>query len=313
MTLIIGFKCTHGVALVSDTKIIDITSGEESFAPKILRPMPQAPFIVGAAGYSDLFLEFNRKIPLIVGQRLIEYKISNIEALLRTGFTREQAINYLEQLEPRARVTQQTRESVEKTMPPIIESGTPMLIPYFYTYERFMDDCKQLIREISKQRKEETSNPLDVLIGVRKDVGVLPSLHYIDCDGHEHEVENYFAIGSGYPHVRQFFDRLYNFNNGMYDLVALAFLTITYVQKIAKESSVGYSDEFPPEAYVVFNDGRCGRLVFENEKEVLNNIEAGIKRFDDLIHDTKITKLQSKVLLPSETTIRVPRLVSGTR
>lgn len=309
MTLIIGFKCTHGVALVSDTKITDSESGEENYASKILHPMTEAPFVVGAAGYTDLFMEFNRKIPLMVAERLTEFKIRNIEALLRTGLNREQAISYLEQFEPKQRTKQQLAESAEKVATSKMAIGqTPVLIPFIYSYEHFMDDCKLLIKEISKQRQEESPNPLDVLIGVKKDLNVQPSLHYIDCSGHEHEVENYFSIGSGYPHVRQFFDRLYDFHKNMYELVALAYFTITYVRGIAKETSVGYSNEYPPEAHVVFGDGRCGRLYFENEIEVLDNINSNVKQFENLIRNMSITKLQSKIPLPLIYTIRVPRL-----
>ncbi len=63
MILIIAFKCDEGVALVSDTKMTD-TEGAESYEEKVFFPLGNRPMIIGAAGYRDLFREFNSKLPL---------------------------------------------------------------------------------------------------------------------------------------------------------------------------------------------------------------------------------------------------------
>lgn len=310
MTLIIGFRCRDGVALVSDTKIVDVESNESSFGSKILVPLIGASFIVAAAGYSDLFREFNRKIPLLVNQRSSEVKINNIEALIRAGYKREEAIDYLKQFELKVEQHQQSMEPTRKIAEPHITNTIPSILPpYVYSYELFMDDCKQLIKTISTQWKDRSSNPLDVLIGVKKDVNVPPpSLHYIDCDGHEREIEKYYAIGIGSPHVKQFFEPLYDFNKDMCDLITIAFLTITYAQDVAKEAYVGYDTKHPPEAFAVFTDGRCGKIPFENEVEVLTSIKTRARQFKELIKATNVENLRPKVEMPS-LTIHVPRLV----
>lgn len=77
MTLIIGFRCEQGVALVSDTKVIDTESGRAEYKKKILVPI-NAPSIAGAAGDSDLFREFNRKIVEVVPIRMRENTIKNM-------------------------------------------------------------------------------------------------------------------------------------------------------------------------------------------------------------------------------------------
>jgi 20S proteasome alpha/beta subunit len=309
MTLIIGFRCKDGVALVSDTKIVDVESNESLFGSKILIPLIGASFIVAAAGYSDLFREFNRKIPSLVNQRSSEVKISNIEALIRAGYKREEAIDYLKQFERPVEQHQQSMEATRRIAEPQITSTIPSILPpYVYSYEFFMDDCKQLIKTISSQWKDRSSNPLDVLIGVKKDVNVQPSLHYIDCDGHEREIEKYYAIGTGSPHVKQFFEPLYSFNKDMCDLITIAFLAIAYTQDVAKDAYVGYDSEHPPEAFAVFDDGRCGKMPFENEAEVLTSVKARARQFEELIKDTNIEKLRPRVEMPS-LTIHVPRLV----
>lgn len=292
MTLIIGIRCKDGVVLVSDTKITDIESGKESYGSKILTPLANTPFIVGAAGYSDLFREFNRKIPLVVNQRLSEFSIRNIRALIESGLNREQAITYLQQAEKKVENAQQPIELSEDTAVPESESQiAPIQIPYIYSYEHFMDDCKQLIKDVSSQRREEGAYPLDILIGVHK-VTMPPTLHYVDCGGHEHEVETYYPIGSGSLYVKQFFDRLYDFNKDMCELITLAYLTITYVQIIAKDPYVGYSDKNPPEAVAVFNDGSYGRISFKNETKVLNALKIRMTLFEKLVKDTKIEFLE---------------------
>jgi 20S proteasome alpha/beta subunit len=294
MTLIIGIKCKDGVVLVSDTKITDTESTSPSYDSKILTPLENTPFIVGAAGYSDLFKEFNRKIPLVVNQRLNEFRIKNINALLESGLNREQAILCLQRTGKKIEIAQQPIELSEDVALPETESHiTPIPIPYVYTPEHFMDDCRKLIETVSSQSVEEGAYPLDILIGVHK-TPTSPTLHYVDCRGHEHEVETYHAIGSGSPHVRQFFDVLYDYSKGMTELITFAYLVITYVQHIAKDPYVGYSDTNPPEAVAVFNDGRYGRIPFWNEEVVLNALKARMVRFEELIKDTKTEFLKTE-------------------
>lgn len=294
MTLIIGINCKDGVVLVSDTKITDTESTTPIFDRKILTPLEKTPFVVGAAGYTNLFNEFNRKIPLVVNQRLNEFRIKNINALLESGLNREQAIIYLQRTEKKIENAQQPIELSEDIVIPEAKSYiTPIPIPYIYSDEHFLDDCRKLIESVSSQSVEEGAYPLDILIGTHKAPNC-PSLHYVDCHGHENEVETYRAIGSGSSHVRQFFDLLYDYDKGMTELITYAYLVITYVQDIAKDPYVGYSDTNPPEAVTVFNDGRYGRIPFLNEKVVLRELKAKMVLFKDLIKDTKIEFLQTE-------------------
>jgi 20S proteasome alpha/beta subunit len=289
MTLIIGFRCAQGVGLVSDTKIVHPQSGESSYASKILTPLENTPFIIGASGYSDLFKEFTRKIPLIVNKRLNEIKIMNINALIQSGLTRDEAITYLQQLGQKPTKTQQPIDYEEKTL----TSQTPnkiksISLPYAYSYEYFLDDCRDIIKGISSQVNDPY--PLEVLIGVHN--GTSPSLHFINCTGREHEIENYFSIGTGSPHVKLFFSRLWDYTKEMLDLIALSLFTIAYAQTIAKDNYVGFSADYPPEAVIVLNDGTYGKLSFSNEVEVLNDIDVSITSLESVINILKIKKLQ---------------------
>jgi hypothetical protein len=304
MTLIIGFKCKQGVALVSDTKIVDIESGESDYASKILTPLMRTPFIIGAAGLSDLFRQFNRQIPQIVNQRLNEFRINNIEALIRSGLSRDDAILYHKQIEtPQLEKTSQPVALEEVTKKPKPQKEiTPIAIPFVYSYDLLMNDCQQVIRGISEQMRTEVANPLDILIGV-KGPYPYPSLHYIDCLGHEHEIDKYYSIGSGNPHVRQFFDRLWNFDKDIFELIGLAFYTIAYVRDIAKDNYVGFREDKPPEAVIVGYDGSYGRVRFENEQEFFLDLEVQMEIMKKSIEQTKLQKLRLPV--PKQSPIRV--------
>jgi hypothetical protein len=312
MTLIAGFRCNQGVALVSDTKIVDIESGNEDYASKILTPLQRTPFAIGAAGLSDLFRQFNRQIPQIVNQRLNEFRISNIEALLKSGLSRDDAIQYLRQLEiPQLEKTSQPVALQEKTKEtPTPKQITPIPVPYIYSYELLMNDCKEVIRNISERARTEVANPLDVLIGV-KGPYPYPSLHYIDCLGHEREIDKYYSIGSGSPHVKQFFDRLWSVDKDIFELIGLAFYTIAYVRDIAKDNFVGFKEDKPPEAVVVFYDGSYGRVRFQNEQEFFLDLEVQMQVVKKSIEQMKLKKLI--VQLPKEPIIRVPRLSTDVR
>lgn len=290
MTLIIGFACGEGVALVSDTKVTDIESLKPNYQSKILTPLQTTPFIIGAAGYTDLFYEFNRKIPLLVNERVAEYEVKNIEALLKTGLNRDEAIDYLRTRGERSEKQQQPvmfETKMEKT-----KKVTEITLPYVYTYENLMDDCKELIKTISSQVKSETPYPLEVLVSLKGQSGA--SLHHINANGRERAVETYYAIGSGSDHVKMFFERLYDYNKRIFELIGLAFLTIEYVQTIAMDPYVGYSEEHPPEAVIVQDDGNYGRLPIDKMSEVIKTIKETISSFDQRISSIEIPQIGVK-------------------
>ena len=85
MTLIIGAKCKDGVILVSDKKIVDNQTGEVEYKEKLFFPIEGASIVVGAAGYVNLFREFNSKLPYLLNEKITEYRIRNIAALAKIG------------------------------------------------------------------------------------------------------------------------------------------------------------------------------------------------------------------------------------
>ena len=134
MTLIIGAKCADGYMLVADTKVTDMDATDHIWENKIYLPLPNV--AVCAAGYADLFKEFNRKITLKVEERQREYYVENISALRRAGVSDEKIKEIL---------TPKRSQAAEKefTQPTITEKATddPLPIPalHIYTAEYFLD------------------------------------------------------------------------------------------------------------------------------------------------------------------------------
>lgn len=288
MTLIIGFVCQEGIALVSDTKITNAETLEANYASKILTPLKNTPFIVGAAGYTDLFNEFNRKIWEQVEQQIRRYKIANIEQLIRTGLERHEAIARVEKLQKSITNDQQMlAEKPELITKDVIQD---IELPYVYSPENFLDDCKSLIKTITED--SGFSNPLEVLIGIRSDYYASPILYKIDSRGREEMVRDFTAIGSGTPYVKMFFGRKYDLNKTYAELAKEAIRAITFAQDIAKENSVGFSDEKLPEVVIVDNAYNYGRVNFTNIRDVLSEIKEEFTRFEDIILNTKIKNLE---------------------
>jgi len=293
MTLTVGFKCVDGIALVSDTKIVDTESGDISYDSKILTPLQNTLCIVGLAGYVNLFKEFNRKIPEIVKKRLAEIRISNIEELLKTGLTRKEAIEYIASREKCISPTLrwiQTDEKHECVEDPNIVG---IELPHQYSEENFIDDCKSIIKQISSQN-EDTDDALEALVGIRRPSDQKLHLHQIDSDGTEVEINDYHAIGSGYPYVETLFGRIYDYNKSMSVLITEAFRTILYAVLVGKESSVGYTKDHPPEAVIIHNDGKYGRIFFENESQVITEIEKEMEDIASQIKNSHVPNLQPK-------------------
>jgi len=289
MTLIIGFVCTEGVALVSDSKVLDLETGESDWAHKILTPITNMPFIVGAAGFSDLFRQFSREIPEVVTKRVNEYRIYNIRALIESGLTRNQAIEHLTKIET-PQVEKSTQQSIslnerKKTSKPKKEVAV-IPLPYTYTYQSFIQDCKDTIGKITEQARTMVANPLDVLIGL-KGAYPFPSLHYVNCLGQERIIDKYYAIGHGAPHVKQFFEHLYDPQKSMLELISYAFYAIAYAKFVAEDNTVGYDEQHPPEVVIVENNGNYGRIRFDRETEYLLNLEQEMELIKKSIKNTK--------------------------
>lgn len=295
MTLIIGFKCHEGIGLVADTKITDLEAGETLYESKLLTPLENTPFIVGAAGYTHLASELTRKIPEIVAKRIAEIRILNIQELIRTGLTREKAIEYIRTKErciaTNLQLIQYTEKNECKDLAPKV---TEIELPHVYSEINFIDDCKSLIKKVNTQY-EDVDEPIELLIGIRRPSDGVLHLHHIDLEGIEQEINDYFAIGSGYPFVKTFFSQIYDYSKDMNELITQAFRTILFVTLVAKETSVGYSQKFPPEAGIIFNDGRYGKVTFENERQIIDELEKEMENFVHQIKQNKITNLKSKI------------------
>lgn len=276
-TLIIGMKCPEGVALVADTKVFDMESARATYEKKIIAPPLSPPVYVGAAGLTDLFREFNRKIPIIVGQRRREIAIKNQRALREVGLNLE---DFLKPAKKPEKI--QSVEEPKKGPPKEPEKEKAVVPPYAYTGEHLLDDCKQLIKKISEEKKElGYSYPLEVLLGF---IANDPVLFYVDCDGSEREIDTYQPIGSGSQYVKLFFDRLWNPNKSIWESITLACFVIKFVEGMGLDNYVGVGKDNLPQIALILNDGRIGEFEVENKQDVIDKIiDPKIKQFGELI------------------------------
>lgn len=279
-TLIIGMKCPEGVALVADRKVFDTESARETYEKKIIAPL-NLPVFVGAAGLTDLFREFNRKIPIVVQRRQMMFAIENQKILQSVGLDFKDFL-----VPPKEPEKIQSIEEPAKEPPKETKKEQILRPPYIYTGEDFLDDCKKLIKEISKEKKElGYSYPLEVLLGFNAGV---PVLFFIDCDGSESQVETYKAIGSGSQYVRLFFERLWNPNRPIGESVMLACIVIKFVEEMDLDKYVGVGENNVPQVALILNDGKVGEFEV-NKKPFLDESKAFNKVLDSFIRNIKFT------------------------
>jgi len=282
MTLIIGAKCDEGIVLVGDTKVVDVERNIITHEPKILLPLP-LPVAVGASGFTNLFRQFNRRIPIIVEQRDREYKIKNEEALNKIGLG-------LKDFEMPKQEPELIQSSEDLKEPPRIEKAKKdvIKIPYIYTGEHFLQDCKLLIKEIGEEGKEYHPNPLEVLLSFT--VGT-PVLFHINCDGLESEINSYVAIGSGTPYVDMFFSRLWK-KRTLMDTIALASFVIKFIENIKLDNYVGVAEEEMPQVIVLLKNGRYGPLDFSNKPDFLKDIVIKIENIEKTVKNINFISLE---------------------
>ncbi len=238
--------------------------------------------MIGAAGFTDLFTEFNRKIPVVVDERLRQYQIKNIAELVQTGLSHEKATEYV--------VSESVRLAQSQQLPPaeeaktVVKSKAILPLPHTYTAENFLDDCRNLIRSVVEQSDTGYANPLEALVVLYRQQWKSALLHYIDSNGRESTVDFYHAIGSGSPYVRMFFDTpLYGWNKPLAELILLAIYSMAFASKVAKENTVGYTLRNPPQIVGVLPDGRCGNFKPTNMDEILTNIDQQLEGFTELV------------------------------
>jgi len=277
-TLIIGMKCPEGVALVADRKLFDTESARETYEKKIIAPL-NLPVFVGAAGLTDLFREFNRKIPIVVQRRQMMFAIENQKILQSVGLDIKDFLVPPKEPEKIQSIEEPTKEPSKE-----IKKEQILGPPYIYGGEDFLDDCKKLIKEISKEKKElGYPYPLEVLLGFNAGT---PVLFFIDCDGSESQVETYKAIGSGSPYVRLFFDRLWDTNRPIGESILLACIVIKFVEEMGLDNFVGVGKDNVPQVALILNDGKIGEYKVD-KKPFLGDSENFNKQLDSFIRNIK--------------------------
>lgn len=250
--------------------------------------------MVGVAGKLSLFKEFQRKLPDLVAEKKRKIDSENFKTLMANGIPKEEAyglvynkehyfspypqptyLNHLQPLEAKSigvvsvpAITKPLQASASafaisalpspQQLPTLVDSEK--LMTYKYTSENLLDDSKALIQRLNSR---PTAYPLEALIGLN-DEHKQPSLHYIDPYGGEQEIEeDYFAIGSGAPYVKMFFDRYYDAHKSLGELIQLSYLALVYAKEIALEDSVGWNKKYPPEVVAVYEGiSESTRIIF---------------------------------------------------
>ncbi|VVB70067.1 Proteasome subunit [uncultured archaeon] len=284
MTLIIGIKCIEGVLLVSDTKVT-YPDGDFNYTNKILKPFADAPCLVAASGSANLFQEFNRKIPILVRERIQEITFKNIAYLKELKLDPREFIAITE-TEVQTEEPKKISEEKDKIEKPIL--------PYLYTGEDFLDDCKKLVKEICDNNRH---NDIDVFIALWYEREFSnSSLHHIYFDGSDVQVNNIDAIGSGSYYAKYLLNKIKNKQIGILEAASLACFAIKHVETLKMDYGVGVADNEFPQIACVSEDGRMGILPQEsikNIKEVFENIDSTNLTFKKQYEELKIVPFES--------------------
>lgn len=268
MTLIIGMKFKDGVLLVSDRKVVEIPSMSVSYENKLAIPDPNKALVIGCAGLSNLFNQFNRKIPLIVGQKLREMDLKNRKSLFDLG------INVLPTY--KEIIPEKIKKTSVTTNPKPIEEKETILLPYIYSNEDFIDDSKKLIRELCTNNDGSIENNLDALLIL--EVDGKPRLHHINCDANEEEVDC-SSIGSGSIFVDFILKQFWKKDNSIEYNLKLAYFCIYFVQYLKLDNYVGVEENKLPDNLIILNDGRLVTYTFDKEIDVIKEIISKVNIF----------------------------------
>ncbi len=243
MTLIIGMKYKEGIVLIGDRKVLDDNTGRSHWENKIDAPIAGVRVAVGAAGFTDLSREFNRKIGNMVDDRVNAFRLGNIVALNGTDIDIKE-----------------------------VEEGkrTDILLPHLYRAENFLDDCSLLTEQIAQAGKKYTPNPIEVLVAVNTDKN---TLYEINSDGFKKEGD-FFAIGSGATYIDKFLQDSYKKDMELGEAIHLAVFLIKFVEVLGLDNAVGIEPNKLPQIFVVNSKGAKEYEVkpIESAQEIINDV-----------------------------------------
>lgn len=276
MTLIIGLNCKDGVILVSDRKVTDINANKEKWVEKIHKPLSSVTLFYGASGYAHLFKQFNRRIPLLVNQRIREFELRNYGIMAQSGVNYYEALGEVE--EGRSEEIQKSDVKKDKKIPVPEQRPSLPKPPLIYGHEDFIQDCQELISGLCKDEQGFSDNYLDVLLILLDAEGT--RLHHISYNGEEET--DYCAIGRGSIFVNEFLDKFYSFEKDLDYCIKLAMFCILYVQKYVRDKSVGIEENRLPDIQVILTDGRFGPYKFTDEAAVLEELKEKVNGFIQL-------------------------------
>ena len=274
MTLIIGLKCREGVILVSDKKVTNYGSNKAKWVIKLHKPLESVTSFYGASGYAHLFKEFNRRIPLVVEQKLREYELRNYSAMKKLGVDYYETLDIKEENPPK-----ELQKSDVEEQQIFKKSNKKYRIlpkaPLIYGHEDFIKDCQSLIKEMSENDDNTFENNLEVLLTLIDERGT--RLHRINFL--EEDEGDYFAIGSGSIFVNEFFEKFYNPEKSLDYCMKLAMFCILYVQKYVNDFSVGIPEGTLPDNQVILNDGQFGPYKFNDEEGLIKELNEKVEKF----------------------------------
>lgn len=300
MTLIISARFNNaveqgdgksGVVIVADRLVTKLGTDEREYQNKIILPSA-LPVAFCASGFVDLFKEFNRKILEKVDEQTKLTHLNNIRALKDAGY-KETDITKL--LIPE-KVASSSTEEIGKTEPSKKkERIKPIVIPYIYSGEDFLDDCRTLIKQICANYPP---NSLEVIIAINR--GNRVSLHKINSDGDETEIFDYSSTGSGEPYVRILFQRLWKKEMSLIQTIHLAALMIKFAEEKVASSGVGIENGTLPQAVILWDAGERGNYTIgEEDYEEFNKITTeNLSAFDMWLSQLKVPQMKKHLFQP---------------
>ncbi len=227
MTCIIGGKCTDGIILVSDRKVI-YHNGNVASREKIF--LDYYPFIIGSSGDTTSFDNFRKKALELAQQS-------------RGKYDNEQEFKPIP-FDPKS-FSGITAIYSNPTTYPVIQ------------HNAYLTGLKKIVREQKADIKQNSDQyPFDVLIASQTDIGTT-HLYYIDDNGVMNEIfDPYIIIGSpsaqfyGSMFVKPFFKTILSMN----EFGQTAYFTIKYIDRFKIEVTIGLEGE-KPLVYIVPKKG----------------------------------------------------------
>jgi hypothetical protein len=286
MTFILGAKCSDGVVLVGDTKIILNDERRPLYSKKLDVPLAKSDIheesnindiVMGSAGLKMLYEDFKNRLQTRVNITLNNN--SNVKTIKEESKDKIRRLQSLQEIDKIRQL-----ESYQMVYP--IEEDCISI----HTGQGFKILVESIFNEMNKNYEyghDGIMSELELICAHRMDSLKSELVTFTPPYGLPTPIDKYKVIGHGEQYIRLFLQEMWNPQLTMEQTAKLGIFLIKLIRDRNLDNSVGFNDEYLPQVFYIPNHAKSHELQTDKVMSFINEISPKITDFENFIKSEK--------------------------